>query len=317
MFFEELINFFLDYKAKRIKISTLEEYKNNKIVLIKHFGNVEITNITSIKIQLFLDDYSKEHKIKTVKNIFYFIKSLIKFAEKFSLISKNQIDLNILELPITNTKRTLEEIIKQKEKENKIYTIDDLNNIFEQINITEEEKFIFYFGLYTGMRIGEILALTWEDIDFTNKKISVTKNLLKRLEIIDTPKNFSSIRKIFISDELFEKLKQYQKRQNENRLFFGDKYRDKEENFVFRKKNGKRINYNVLLNSIIKIKRIEKDFHFHKLRHSFCSQYIKQGVNILFISKILGHSTLNTTQKIYTHLQENDLLDIMQKVKIL
>lgn len=322
MILKEFVNYFLDYKKERVKISTLDGLKINSRHLLTFFtGDKEINNILSIDIQNFLDDYHKTHADDSTKNLLHFTKSLFKFGFKFSFID-SKLNLDILE--VIPKKKTYKDLIEEKEKANNIYTIQDLNNIFEQINISEEEKFIFLFGIMTGMRIGEILALTWQDINFDKRQITINKNILKNLNIIDTPKNATSIRDIFISDDLFNLLKEYQKRQNQNKLLYGSEYikyfdskNNKEINFLFRKENGKKIDYNVLLNSIRKIKQIDKNFHFHRLRHSFCSQYIKNGVDILFISKILGHSSINTTQKIYSHIKNNDLFEIMQKVKIL
>ena len=321
MTFKELIDVFLDYKKKRVKDSTFYQYNILINIILNHFDkNLDIKKLTVFQIQSFLDSICETHK-ETSNIIFLnFIKSIISFAVKFDFIPDNQINLKILEL--IPKRKTIEDLKEDKEKKNIIYTLSDLDNIFSQIkNVKFEEKFIFYFGLQTGMRIGEILALIWSDINFNKNTIEITKNYLKNVKKIDIPKTTSSIRTIYISEELKEELKYIKQIQNQNKFKYGNKYKrefrnNKELDYVFKRENGEKITYNFLLNTLKKIKKIDKNFHFHKLRHSFCSQYLKNGVDVLHVAKILGHSSINTTLNIYSHIKNEDIFAIMKNVKI-
>ncbi|MBR0519327.1 tyrosine-type recombinase/integrase, partial [bacterium] len=132
----------------------------------------------------------------------------------------------------------------------------------------------------------------------------------------------SSIRTIYLPDELKQNLKKIKNEQNKNKFKYGEKYKkeyrnNKEIDYIFKKEDGSKITYNTLLNTIKKIQKIDKNFHFHRLRHSFCSQYLKNGVDVLHVSKILGHASVNTTLKIYSHIKKEDILEIMKSTKIL
>lgn len=322
MTLKELIDVFLEYKKKRVKSSTFYQYEQLTKWLFVYFDeSINIQDLTVIQIQLFLDDVCSSHKKTTSINIFNFVKAMLFFAMKFEFIPENQIKIKSLEL--IPKRKTIEDLKLDKEKEDIIYTLSDLDKIFSQIKkVKFEEKFIFYFGLQTGMRIGEILALTWNDINFNENTIEITKNILKNVKKIDTPKTTSSVRTIYISDDIKEQLKKIKQIQNKNRFLHGEKYikefrNNKELDYIFRLENGAKITYNILLNTLKKIKRIDKNFHFHRLRHSFCSQYIKQGVDVLHVSKILGHTSVNTTMKIYSHIKNEEIFHIMKKTKIL
>lgn len=322
MTLKELIDVFLEYKKKRVKSSTFYQYEQLAKWLFVYFDeSINIQDLTIIQIQLFLDDVCSSHKKTTSINIFNFVKAMLFFAMKFNFISENQIKIKLLEL--IPKRKTIEDLKLDKEKQDIIYTLSDLDKIFSQIKkVKFEEKFIFYFGLQTGMRIGEILALTWNDVNFNENTIDITKNILKNVKTIDTPKTTSSVRTIYISDDIKEKLKKIKQIQNQNRFKHGEHYikefrNNKELDYIFRLENGAKITYNILLNTLKKIKRIDKNFHFHRLRHSFCSQYLKQGVDVLHVSKILGHASVNTTMKIYSHIKNEEIFHIMKKTKIL
>lgn len=322
MILKELIDIFLEYKKNRVKDSTFYLYNFLKKYLLDYFDEkIEIKTLNTMQIQFFIDNICSKHKHTTNISIFNFLKSLLYFAENFGFLDENKIKIKKIEL--ISKRKTIEDLINDRDKKNIIYTLSDLDSIFAKIKkVKYEEKFIFYLGLQTGMRIGEILALTWNDINFSENTIEITKNYLKNVKILDTPKTLSSVRKIYISDEIKEELKKIKKIQNQNKFKFGKEYikeyrNNKEVDYIFRKENGEQITYNTLLNTIKKIKRIDKNFHFHKLRHSFCSQYIQQGVDVLHIAKIMGHASVNTTLKIYTHIKNDEIIHIMQKTKIM
>lgn len=320
--FSEVVNNFIDYQKKRVKESTLLNYESLKNILINVFGNKEIDKIKPIEVQTFFDDFvivqgmSSGHS----KNLLNFLKSIFKFAFKYDFIRAN----NISTVEIISKRKDIKKIIEEKEKAEKIYSLEDLNKIFSQITISQEEEFIYYFALFTGLRVGEILSLTWDDIDFKENKITVNKNLVKNSKkkfIIDTPKTLSSIREIYLTEDLKKKLKEYKTMQDKNKFYQGKNFKkyfdEKEEiNFVFRMKNGELITQIKLQNSIRKIKKIEKDFHFHRLRHSFASHAVNSGIDILYISRVLGHSNINTTANVYSHLQQDKIKEVYQKINL-
>ena len=143
-----------------------------------------------------------------------------------------------------------------------------LNNTVRSIAILQ---------LHTGLRIGEVLALTPDDVDFKNKTISVSKTKLVNGEL-GSPKTLSSIRTIEISDFIAKLLLDY----------------ISSNKFIFK------ITYVTILNHL-KILNI----HTHIFRHTHVALLIEQNVPIKVISQRLGHSDIKTTLSIYTHVTEN------------
>ena len=319
MTFEELFLKFIDYKKKRLKRSTIQQYNTFINEFMKVFRKKDIKKITFIQIQNFFDDYTKERTFSTVKLLKNIIKSVFKYGFKFDFNSEEKY-LIFDKLDIIQKNKNINEIIEKKEEKSKIYTLEELNNIFSRIKITEEEKFLYFFGLMTGMRIGEILALTWQDINFEENYISVNKTLSNDKKAncfyVDIPKTENSIRKIYLNDSLKERLLKYKTLQDFNKNYFGSLYEKSKLDFVFRMRGGRHITQNVLSLSIRKIKNIDKKFHFHLLRHSFISQMVNNDINILYVSRIVGHSNSNITEKIYSHIQENKLKEVMLSAKI-
>lgn len=169
--------------------------------------------------------------------------------------------------------------------------------------------------LQTGMRVGEALALTWDDVDFHNRFISITKNLVtiknddgtkinpatnkpfKNLTIIQkTPKTSKSNRKIPIGDNALQTLK--------NIKLYNGKYE-----YVYANSKGNITSYRVLsrmFEGMLKQADIKGNYSLHTLRHTFASLLFAQGVNDRYISEVLGHSSLSVTHKVYIHII-NDL----------
>ena len=320
--FSEVIKKFITYKKDRVKESTFSNYIIIKNILLKTFQDTDIKKIKPLELQIFFDNFLKTHCLKYGRNILNFLKDLFKFSVKYEFVNNNPaLCVELTEIK----KKDYKEIIEEKEKAEKIYSLDDLNKIFSQITISQEEEFIYFFALCTGLRVGEILSLSWDDIDFKENKITVNKNLVKNSKnkfIIDTPKTLLSIREIYLTEDLKKKLKEYKTMQDKNKFYLGKNFKkyfdknNKEINFIFRMKNGELITQIKLQNSIRKIKKIEKDFHFHRLRHSFASHAVNSGIDILYISRALGHSNAQTTSNIYTHIKQEKIKEVYKKLKI-
>ena len=164
MTFEDLYNKFLQYKKNRVKRSTYNQYNIYTKEFLKQFKNKDIKKISFVQVQSFFDEFAKTRTYKTVTIIKNVIRSVFKYGFKYDLNSEEKMLLfDKLDIVKKNNKNPLE-LIEKKEEKNKIYTLEDLNKLFSQIKISEEEKFVYIFGLMTGMRIGEILALCWQDI---------------------------------------------------------------------------------------------------------------------------------------------------------
>lgn len=174
----------------------------------------------------------------------------------------------------------------------------------EKCEQTKIEKYIlgskkYYYGilicLYTGLRLGELVALKWQNVDFKNKIIYIEKSVgtisqnHKLLTIEDTPKTTSSIRVIPISKQLLEILKVLKQ------------YTSCE--YVVCSRNGKQLQpraYQKAFEDLLKKLKI-RHYSFHSLRHTFATRLLENKVDIKTISELMGHSSPTITLNRYVH----------------
>ena len=192
----------------------------------------------------------------------------------------------------------------------------------EQADLLEHFKYnINYYtailiGLHCGLRIGEVMGLTWEDVDIDNKMLNVNKQLshLKKVRIIDAPK-YNSSRIISFDDQLAKVLKQLKKVRLEEKLrcsdypdtiILEDHRNDKQLtdfDLIFRKANGipfHRVSLDVALSKYGK--ETGKNIFFHLLRHTHCTDLIIAGAPPKAVQKRMGHKKIDLTLNLYTSL---------------
>lgn len=175
--------------------------------------------------------------------------------------------------------------------------------------------------LCTGMRIGEATALTWNDIDYKNNVIHITKTISRTEKgeyTIGTPKSNSSIRDIPMTQTIKEILWEQKQKQD---MVHGKIV--KISGVVFENLYGGMV-FNASVNTAIAntLKRINKEkeiiphFSAHALRDTFATRYIEQGGSPQVLKTILGHSSLAITMDLYSHVLPNTKQQEMDSVKI-
>lgn len=232
---------------------------------------------------------------KTVKNIRGVISSACVYAVQ------NQY---ILENPAT--KSLLPSFAHSIQKDVPQYTSEEASKLLSFAKEHESHIYIFLLlALFTGMRKGELLALTWDDIDYEKKMLRINKSRTGcRTEVtmaVTTPKTLSSNRNIPLSDFVLAELKEEQKRQKQQAALFGNCYY-KEQDFVIRNALGEPYANLSAINRVLN--RLEKKAGLphctiHGLRHSVASILDENGVALQDISILLGHESVLTTEKIY------------------
>mgnify|MGYP000881133200 CR=1 FL=1 len=176
---------------------------------------------------------------------------------------------------------------KGGEKETKFLEVDEYKNVIavSKNKIDVQSYAVLYLIAVTGMRFAECLGLTWDNVDHDNKLLAVDKtwNYKTNLDFSAT-KTKSSIRKIPLDDETLKLLKIYQK-----------------EHWIHNKDN--RIFSKISNNAVNKTLRyiVGRNVHAHSLRHTYASFLISKHIELLSISKILGHENMNITIEVYAH----------------
>ncbi len=283
----------LEFKIS-IKDSTYTNYYsiiNSKI--IPFFNNKTIKELDENLILKFVK-YLQQINLgnKRIKDILLVLKQFLK-------------DNNI------NIKINLPKVESKKIETLKINEISIVENVAKK---TDDVKiFAILLVLFTGIRIGELCALTWQDIDLNNKIIHINKTLIrvknkdsnnsmKTKIILDSPKTKYSIRDIPINETILPYLKKFK---SENSHFFLTR------NNIFMTTKQ----YYSFYLKFLKSSSLPK-YNFHILRHTFATRSLLCGIDIKTLSEILGHSSVKITLDLYVHVRENEKLMQINKLKL-
>jgi len=292
------------YKKVKIKPSTYELYESLiKIIINPELGNIPLKDLRPIQIQSFYNKLYEEEKYSssTVRKIHVVLRGALDQAVKNRLILEN-VTLHV-ELPRPDTKKV------------KVFTLE------EQRKFEECAKNYKYYAAYivmldTGLREGELLALEWDDIDFTNKYVSVNKTLIwvkdkntgKYTQIVQySTKTKSSHRKVPLTQRSLKLLKELKLKQASK------------SKIIFCTSSGTHIlkrNFLRTFHTILKRIGIPK-CGVHSLRHTFATRLFENNVPPKTISKLLGHSSVSTTLNIYTHVLPSVEQDAIKVLDIL
>ncbi|ARD55580.1 tyrosine-type recombinase/integrase [Bacillus safensis] len=300
------------YKLSGVKNSTLRTRKKEIKHLNKHLGNKKVKEITDKDYQKMLVKLKEEEELSkgNISNIHSVAKMVFRRARQQKIILDDPTEFAQLPKDI----KTVEELENQS-IEDKYFEKTELKTFLDTANRNfDHEYFTMFFLLaWTGMRIGELAALKWSDVDFENNSISITKTYFndkdntKEFEIL-TPKTKGSIRVIDIEPEVISVIKKHKAIQNKIKIAIKDEWFD--GNFIFgRMKRTKYYGYPPFLktienrfNSVLKKSGIQKKLTPHSLRHTHTSLLAEAGVDLHRIMARLGHTEDKTTRLVYLHI---------------
>lgn len=278
-----------------IKESTYANYSS--IVfnhLIPELGDYYLKSLDNKTLQQFILNMYRNGRMdnngglsdKTIKDIVMLIKTSFKSALKDGLIDYINLDFSY---PRCANKTKMYILTKHEQKK----IIDYCSNNKSSRNIG------IMLALYSGLRIGELCALKWEDIDFKKNIINVSKTLQRvyiksknnneSKIIITTPKTKNANRIIPINCEFAIILKQIKTKNNDYLLSCTEKFIEPRT-------------YRKYFDRMLKKNNIDH-INFHSLRHTFATNCIRLGVDYKTVSELLGHSTVNITLNLYVHPQ--------------
>jgi integrase len=179
---------------------------------------------------------------------------------------------------------------------------------------------VFIIGLLTGMRLGEITGLRWQDIDFEKGGLQVRRTVTyyARYGYIESePKSAKSKRPIMLSPLLIEVLKLHRTRQLTARIKAGPVWSDRD--LVFCVRHGGYINPNDVRNALSNVLATADlpGIKFHDLRHSAASLLLAMGIHPKVVQELLGHSTISMTMDIYSHVIPSLQREAVEKLSAL
>ena len=274
--FDDLVNSFLAYKKSQLRNSSyvnMASYVRKQIT--PYFSNKRLENISPSDIINW--KISKQEKYS--KNYLKIVNATLKEMFVYAKITYG-------------TRNPFENIPKQRDKSFKVsedkscLSFEEFSHFIKFVN--EKEMYVLYNTLYfTGMRIGECLALYKSDI--CNCSISISKSLSTNDNSITLPKTPSSIRIISIPKKLNDMLLSLCENLKDKERIFKHTYRNTAENLK---------KYLSLSNT--------KTISLHSFRHSHASYLLSNNISIVSVAKRLGHSNITQTLNTYAHFMPND-----------
>lgn len=312
--FEAVANTWLEEYAKKFKVSTVKNRRISIAHAINFFGDKPIQSIKTRDYQLFLEHVSDQFSKNFVTNIHASTKMCLDYAYRTKLINKRP----YVGAKRPKRKKTVEEL-RDKDIRQRFFEKDELHEFLKLAKETDvpNDFELFATMAYTGMRIGEAIALKWSDIDFENKTIHIYKtyfnptNKRKSFDIL-TPKTESSIRKITVDQHILDLLWRYKRDKQ-------DKWHDEfyfEEDYIFTNVNGYPMpmnNVDYWIKRIVNKMDIDKHISSHSFRYTHCSLLIEAGVHIKEIQERLGHSSIEITMNVYAQMTETGKRNASEK----
>lgn len=303
------------YKEKSVRPNTLREYTHIYNKNISPFiGNRNINSLVKSDIQRIITlahtngyGYERQNKIKVI------LSDMMARALEDNLILKN---------PVLGAK-----VIDKKESKAKSLTLEEQNIFFEYCKNTFYDN-MFNVAVNTGMRPGELFALTESDIDFENGFIDVNKTLVYQKYLTDTRKTFhleepktkQSYRKVPINSVC----KIYLERQIQQKAIVSSKRPKEQNDFLFTTK------YNTPINSVIYADAIHavireinllrpnndlfKNFSGHTFRHTFATRCFEHEIDPKVVQSYLGHASVKMTLDLYTHVTKEKSFNDIEKL---
>ena len=271
-------------------------FKNN---ILPIFSNLRINSITTPFIQ---DNANKWFaKYKNYKKIINYNFSVLAYALRMGYISINHKDRFVMP----------KKIRVRKDESMSYYTKDELIELLKYIKQDTSIEWLSFFRLlaFTGMRKGECLALTWNDIDLTNQTVTVNKTLavgMNSKQIVQPPKTLESYRTITLDDNTVSWLKKWKIDQAKTLLKFGhNAMRENQLVYCHCSKNkmyclGKPA---TILKKVCD-KHNFKIINIHGFRHTHASLLFESGAAMEVVRDRLGHTDIQTTVNIYTHVTQ-------------
>ena len=316
IFGEYVYNYLFKYKYQKIKDSAFDILERVYFNQLNKYdiSNLPLNQLTIDNMQQYINEIDKKYSNSILKKVIEVISPPLKLA-----VIEGEIPINILDLVVIPRKKNIIDINKNPD-EDFFYTEDEVNKIVKIClsgygsNKRDNRRYryapSYVLLLNTGMRIGELTCLTWDDVDFDKKTIRINKTTStvknrggydtdnKKVNIITTPKTPNSNRYIPMNESSESILKELKKRQMDYSI---------SSKFVISTIEGNMMSVRVMEQTFKRIcdEHGMKSKGLHALRHTFGSMLLNKGVDIKIISKILGHSTVKFTYDRYIHIINN------------
>lgn len=306
--FKELTREYLEIQKDKLSITTYITYEQRVGVINEYLGHIKLKDLNTKILEKFYhylrNDYVSERTNKklgntSIQHYYTLINGIIEQAIKWDYIKTNP------NSKIDKPKRDRREI--------EVYSKEEVIQLLECVK-KEPLKYqvIVYLALDLGCRLGELTALTWNDINFDTREVNINKStqFIKGKVIEKETKSLHSDRRVFISDTTLSILKKYRHEQKMKKVKLGEKW--KNSNRILTTNFGDDIHHDTpskIFKKILKRYGL-KEITFHGLRHTNASLKIREGIQTQIVSRSLGHSSVQITDKYYSHFFEEEFKEV-------
>lgn len=293
------------YQKEHIKARTYSRYQGLITMhIVPILGERNISELGRREIQEFLTQQKKDGNMRN--------------GEKLSATSTNMM-LSVLNLafeyacdmeyieenPCVRVRRT-----KAETKKIEAFTVEEQRAIEAEIAWSDDRRLHgILLCLYSGLRIGELLGLTWNDVDLDRGVIKITKTVYREKDgsgmwqlCVDTPKTKASDRVIPLPEYITNMLRQ--------------DYETAKTPYVVENKKGERMSirsYQYIFEKLTERAEVRK-LNFHALRHTFATRAVECGMDIKTVADIMGHQNASITLNRYAHCMLDHKIEMMQKL---
>lgn len=307
-----------NYLNKRGRTFDREESTlKNQILKQTSFANIQIRAITDEVIQNFLSELMKKYSYSTVKKTYELLDQFFRYY-----YSKD-VNNNPMTTVVKPKEVDVNKVSVHQTKDIRCFTPDEIERFVHEASViwsTGKPRYKFGEGLifimYTGLRFGEAVALTWKDIDEKNGYLNVSvaesyelkrdanmQSTGQRIKKKDKPKTKAGVRKVYlISKALYHlrRLKELQEPDSEDEYIFATGLHAPAVSYY---------NLHRAFNLICKnsgIKEIEESVGLHTLRHTFISLLCRKNIDKMVIASIVGQADTKTIERVYYHIMQEE-----------
>lgn len=324
-----------DCSATLNEVTILNYRKKIKNLIVPTLGKYKVNTIDRDKLQNLLVYL---HNNGYSSNTLSAVKGILTKCFNYAIYSNYLVKSPAISLKIPKNENT---DIPTRTSPHIYLTKEQIASIFERFPVSSSSHLPLMIGLHCGLRLGEVFALTWNDINLTEKKISVNKQIqwrqFKRTDEEKKATNgkttedsgcwyfsstkYKSDRVIEIDEELYKLLCAEKEKQEKAAPYFADRYAhyyetdkrvvtttktDKEIRFICVREDGTYITPRTMQHTsrVIHNDLNIKEFDFHSLRHTHATVLLEKGAPLKYIQQRLGHKKIDITLNVYQHLTE-------------